>query len=418
MLPVLFRFTFESLPAQLVLYAIALAFIGYAAYSGWLGAALDASKSDRLGRAAFYGGIAAVLAKFGLNYALPKSAPIFGGQGDGLPLHTYGLMIALGFVSAVGVAAALAEREWRGEEGKKKREQIHELVFWVLLGGIGGSKLLFLLVNWQETLAHLGQAFSNPAALVASLGGGFVFYGGLLGAMGLAYWFARKNDIDFLRLSDLCIPTVSLGQCFGRLGCFSAGCCWGDVTRSSFRFGVNFPGAQVAKDLFGRLSHTASLVFQSQAADDRWVIESTGQVFHHPVAGAVRISDWVMAHGHTLPVHPTQLYESIGQFFMFAGLLFLRRYRRFHGQILAIWLMGYAVLRSTVELFRGDLERGTLHGLLSSIGADGLASGVPAEAWYNLSTSQFISICMFAGGLWLLLRRGSRVVAPVQAATA
>jgi phosphatidylglycerol:prolipoprotein diacylglycerol transferase len=315
------------------------------------------------------------------------------------------------------VAGALAEREWLGEEGKRKRAQISELAFYALLGGIGGAKLLFLLVNWQETASHLGEVFTHPSALLASLGGGFVFYGGLLGAMGLCFWFARKNGIDFLRLSDVCIPTVSLGQCFGRLGCFSAGCCWGDVAKSSYSFGVHFPGARLAQDLFGRLSHTSSLVFQSQASDPRWVIASTGQVFHHPVAGAVRISDWVLAHGHTLPVHPTQLYESIGQFFMFALLLFLRRYRRFHGQILGYWLMGYAVLRTTVELFRGDLERGTLHGLFESLGLRGLASGLPAEAWYNLSTSQFISICMFAGGLWLLLRR-REPLAPVQAVAA
>jgi phosphatidylglycerol:prolipoprotein diacylglycerol transferase len=395
MLPVLFRFTFESLPAQLALYLVALAFVGYAA---------------------FYGVIAGMLAKLGLNYALPPTA-FLGGSGEGLPLHTYGLMIALGFVSAVGVASALAEREWLGEEGLRKRAQIMDLAFYVLIGGIGGSKILFLLVNWQDTAAHLGDVFSHPAALLASLGGGFVFYGGLLGAMGMSFWYARKHEIDFLRLSDVCIPTVSLGQCFGRLGCFSAGCCWGDVAKSSYTFGVHFPGARVAKDLFGRLSHTASLVFQSQSGDDRWVIESTGQVFHHPMAGAVRISDWVLAHGHTLPVHPTQLYESIGQFFMFAALLFLRRYRRFHGQILGIWLMGYAVLRTTVELFRGDLERGTLHGLLESLGLSGLANGLPAEAWYNLSTSQFISICMFAGGLWLILRRRESAVT-VQPATA
>ena len=109
--------------------------------------------------------------------------------------------------------------------------------------------------------------------------------------------------------------------------------------------------------------------------------------------------------GTTLPVHPTQIYESIGQLVLFLVLLYARRFRRFHGQIFALWLMCYAVLRTSVELLRGDTERGTLNGLLNSLGARGLADSVPLEAWYNISTSQFISLCMFTFGATLLYRR-------------
>jgi phosphatidylglycerol:prolipoprotein diacylglycerol transferase len=59
-----------------------------------------------------------------------------------------------------------------------------------------------------------------------------------------------------------------------------------------------------------------------------------------------------------------------------------------------------------VELFRGDLERGMLHGLLGSFGWTGLAARVPLEAWYNVSTSQGISLCMFALGATLFYRYG------------
>ena len=123
--------------------------------------------------------------------------------------------------------------------------------------------------------------------------------------------------------------------------------------------------------------------------------------------GAVRISQWVAEHGTTLPVHPTQLFESFGQLVLFVGLLYLRRFRRFHGHIFSLWLMAYAVLRTTVELFRGDAERGTLHGLLSDK-APSLAHWVPLEAWYNISTSQFISLCMFTFGATLMYQRTRR----------
>ncbi|MFL5350919.1 MAG: prolipoprotein diacylglyceryl transferase family protein, partial [Hyalangium sp.] len=163
-----------------------------------------------------------------------------------------------------------------------------------------------------------------------------------------------------------------------------------------------------AKDLFGHLTGTGSTAFSSQANDPRYVIEATGEILQQAAPGAVRISEWAAQHGTTLPVHPTQLFESVGQVLIFASLLFLRRYRRFHGQVFSTWLMAYAVLRSTVELFRGDTERGTLHGLLTD-SAPSLAHFVPLEAWYNISISQFISLCMFTFGAALMYQRSRRL---------
>jgi phosphatidylglycerol---prolipoprotein diacylglyceryl transferase len=412
MLPVLVHFTFDSFGMQLALYALALLLVASIAYNGWKGAEGPAPTSgQRLGRALGYGAVAVVLAGFGLRYALPASA-IPGGRGEGIPVHTYGVMMATGFLTAVTVASRLARDEWRrltwvpdaqgggawvDTEGPRKREAVLDLAFYVLVGGLVGSRMLFVLVNWKDYARDWTQAFS--------LGGGLVFYGGLIGAALAAYVFARQNGMDFLRLADLALPTVSLGQCFGRLGCFSAGCCWGDVCESGRRFVAHFPGGRLAQDLFGRLSGSASLAYQSQAQDGRYVVEATGEILHHAAPGAVRISDWVAQHGTTLPVYPTQLYESVGQLVLFAVLLYARRARRFHGQIFCLWLMCYAVLRTTVELFRGDTERGTLHGLLESLGASRLAEAVPLEAWFNVSTSQFISLCMFTFGATLLYRR-------------
>ena len=71
--------------------------------------------------------------------------------------------------------------------------------------------------------------------------------------------------------------------------------------------------------------------------------------------------------------------------------------------------MAYAVLRSTVELFRGDTERGTLYHLLSYLGFDRLRAMVSLEAWYNVSISQFISMCTFTAGAVLLAREYRRL---------
>lgn len=416
MLPVLLRLTFTSLWTQLLLYAVAVGVVASVAVNGWKGTLgpvdpksgkeAPASSQDKLLRAVGFAGVGGFLAYFGLKYALPADA-FPGGRGEGIPLHTYGVLLATGFITAVAVAGRLAQDEWRrvtlvegqgwvDTEGPKRREQVMDMAFWVLVGGLVGSRLLFVLVNWRDYADDWTQALS--------LGGGLVFYGGLIGAGLAAFLFARKHGLDFLRLADVCIPTVSLGQCLGRLGCFSAGCCWGDMAGSHSATGVTFPGSRLALDLFGQPGGASSLAYGSQAGDSRFVVEATGEVLHHAAPGAVRISDWVVQHGTTLPVYPTQLFESVGQLVLFVALLYARRYRRFHGHIFALWLMAYAVLRTSVELFRGDLERGTLHGLLESLGAHGLAGAVPLEAWYNVSTSQFISLCMFTFGAVLLGR--------------
>lgn len=393
MIPVLLKFVFDGGLAQAVLYLLALGLVGYAAWSGYRGAP---SPKEATGRAVMFGIIGAVLAGVGLHYALPADA-FLGGKGEGLPIHTYGVLLASGFLAAVTVASRLAKKEWPGQEGAKKAEQIMDMAFWALVGGLGGSRVLFIMVNWQQ--------YARDPLSALSLGGGLVFYGGLIGAAIATYIWARKNDIDFLRLSDLALPTVSLGQCLGRLGCFSAGCCWGDVAPASYGLGVHFPGASKVTTLFGGAGDTPSLAFSSQAGDSRWVVESTGEIFHQAVPGAVRISDWVIQNGHTLSIYPTQLFESLGQLSIFLLLLLARGYRRFHGQIAGMWLMAYAVLRTSVELFRGDLERGTFHGLLQSLGMETLARAVPLEAWYNISTSQFISLCMFTFGAVLIWRQ-------------
>ena len=410
MIPVLYKLDPDTPLKQAIVYILALAVVLFAAWSGWRGAHGPLNpkpgefnpphRKDQLNRALLFTAIGIAIALFGLYYVLPSTA-LLGKRGEGIPLHTYGLLLAGGFVAAVSLSAKLAEREWPGSEGERKREQVLDLSFWVLLSALVGSRLLFIIVNWKDYAADPRRIFD--------LGGGLVFYGGLIGAILASLVYAHRNRIEFLRLADVAMPTISLGQSIGRLGCFSAGCCWGDVTAKGFPLGVHFPGAQAAKTLFGQVTGTSASAYATQATDTRWVVESTGQVLHHAVPGAVRISDWVAQHGHTLPVHPTQLYESVGQFCLFLALVVSRRFRRFHGEIFAIWLICYAILRSTVELFRGDVERGTLNGLLGSLGLTSLAERVPLEAWYNISISQFISLCMFGLGLAILYRRGREV---------
>jgi phosphatidylglycerol:prolipoprotein diacylglycerol transferase len=102
---------------------------------------------------------------------------------------------------------------------------------------------------------------------------------------------------------------------------------------------------------------------------------------------------------HTIPIHPTQLYESLGELLIFCALIFWRQRKRFHGELLALYLVLYAPLRAMVETLRGDEERGRVFNFVGP-----WAKG----AWWNLSTSELISIGIFAAGVAIYVIQGRR----------
>lgn len=297
-----------------------------------------------------------------------------------LPIHTYGLMIAVGFISAIHLSARSAERyatadgrsfylpgapafaavekvaakggDAAAAMGRKAKDNVLDLAFWVFLGAMAGSRILFIIVNWTGPDGY----GAHPERILQVWVGGFVFYGGFIGAALAAVVYASKHRIDFRGLADIAAPTVALGHFFGRLGCMSAGCCWGKVASDpDFLFGAKFPPGAMAY----------------------------GEMLSDP-----QYHDFISAHGHTPPLHPTQMYEGLGELALFFLLTVMRRNKRFQGQIMASWLMLYAILRLSIETFRGDFGRGML---LRWPEADPVL----------LSTSQIVGIGMFLLGATL-----------------
>lgn len=293
-----------------------------------------------------------------------------------LPLHTYGLMIALGFLTAGHLAARASERlatanglafylpgaptlaraKKEGPEavGRAARQHFLDLVLWIFVGAMIGARLLFIIVNWGGPNGY----GANPARIFQVWNGGLVFYGGFIGAAVASVLYARKHKLNFRAIADIAIPGVALGHFFGRMGCISAGCCWGKVSDPNFFLGIRFPeGALAYRDMVTDPAH----------------------------------QEYILAHGHTPPLHPTQLYEAFGELSLFFVLLFLAKRKRFHGQVLTAWLALYAILRLSIETFRGDWGRGMLFSW-------------PADDPLLLSTSQVVGIGMLVTAAILYLR--------------
>jgi phosphatidylglycerol:prolipoprotein diacylglycerol transferase len=285
----------------------------------------------------------------------------------GLGLHSYGLAIALGF--AVGVVLAVRQAQREGLDSGA----MMDLLFWILVSGVLGSRLVFVLIHAGE-YARLcagggartwGRALSDCAAPLRIWEGGLVYYGGALAATGMVAWFARRQRWSFRRVADLLAPSLALGHVFGRIGCFFAGCCFG----KPWAAGLAFPRGSVAFD----------------------DLMSGGQL----PAGAAS----------TPPLHPTQLYEAAGELGIFFLLLWFRRRQRFAGATALLYAVSYAGLRFVVEIFRGDTGRG----FLVRVATPRLAAllHLPAEPPLFLSTSQVTSVVLGIAAILLWRRYGS-----------
>ena len=219
-------------------------------------------------------------------------------------LPTYGVLIALGFLAGIALSARLARRVGLDPE------RVTSLGVVLLLSAIGGAKLFMIADNWSYYAADPGRLFT-----LSALRSGGVFYGGLLTAIAVAYYYTRRHRLPWLATADAMVPGLAFGHAIGRMGCFAAGCCW------------------------GREAHVA------------WAVTFTDPNAHSFTGVPLNI-----------PLHPTQLYEALGAASI--GLVLLWRFLHPHspGVILGSYLVLYSGFRFVIEFFRDEGARTLLIG--------------------------------------------------------
>lgn len=283
------------------------------------------------------------------------------------PIHTFGLMVGVGFIAGM---------IWARRETLRvglPLERVMDLSFFTILAGLVGARLLFVWINRDYYFAH-------PLKILAIWEGGIVWYGGMITGIGAGILLTRIYNLPLWATADVTAPGIMYGLAFGRLGCFCVGddhgrlvlSALGPRARDLLEKGLLF-------DVHGRVTEVA-----------RKVMEEEGM---KPPFWAVRFGPESLVQEDlvNLPLYPTQLMESFLALGIFVFLVLYRRYQRFSGELFALMLLLYAPARSFVEYFRGDLGRGFF---------------VPGV----ISTSQGISIPVFLAGatLYLLLWRLSR----------
>lgn len=216
-------------------------------------------------------------------------------------LPTYGALVAIAFLTALWLTSKFAK-----QRGLNSEKVVNLGVYCALIGMLG-AKVLMIAMDpaYRE---HPAEIFTRETLQSAG-----IFYGGFIAALLFAFFYMRAQNMPVLSTADLFAPGVALGHGIGRLGCFSAGCCWGKPT--SLPWAVTF----TSKDT------------------------TTGV----PLG---------------IPLHPTQLYEAFAEGII--CLILIWRLKRGHktGQIIGLYLLLYGMVRFAVEFLRVHDESNPLGG--------------------------------------------------------
>jgi len=212
---------------------------------------------------------------------------------------------------------------------------------------------------WDAAKSVCHPKEADCLALAKFYNGGLTYYGGFVAASITAWYLLRTDRFPFWKAADMAGMVVPVGLGFGLLGCLLAGCCFGKPWQSSWA--VRFPGNSPASEA----QHLANLL---------------------PSAAA-----------ESLPVHPTELYESAASFAIAAFLiLYLHGRKRYDGQIFIAFVILYAGARFLLEFVRAD-DRGGLFGL---------------------STSQLVGVLLIGGAVWVHRRLSEKTTRALAAGAA
>lgn len=257
-------------------------------------------------------------------------------------LNSYGLLLAIAFITGLFVMSQLAKRDGLPQE------RMYDLGLWVLASSLVGSKLLMVVTEWEVYYRdHPGQIFS-----LDFFRSGGVFYGGFIGALLASVIAIRIYKLPWWRTADAFAPGIAIGQAIGRIGCFSAGCCWGKPTTSAI--GVQF------KERGHEITGVPTIVAHLSDPIQR-------EVWAGKLGGLLA----------PLHLHPVQLYEAGATLVIFLMLLWLFGRRSFYGQVMLAYALLYSVARFTLEFWRDD----------------------PRGEIFSLSTSQFIAVILLVVSL-------------------
>jgi phosphatidylglycerol---prolipoprotein diacylglyceryl transferase len=241
-----------------------------------------------------------------------------------IPIYSYGVMLGLSLVVGWYLTLGLAERE-----GLPKEIMANNYVV-TAVAAVLGSRILYILTNLDE--------FDTIGSMFAMRRGGLVAYGGFLGGFVGSLLFLRRYKIPLLPWADVAVPSLASGLMITRIGCYLFGCDFGKPLKET---------APALLKKLGTFPHWTDGTLEHGSGSPAWAQHVKQQLI--PATADA-----------SLPVHPTQIYESLVGALLLGFLLFMRRYQKFRGQIFLLFTFAYGICRFLLEIFRDDAERGSI----------------------------------------------------------
>src|ERR1700729_613174 len=276
-------------------------------------------------------------------------------QAFGVGFPAYFVLLVSGFLFATATGCLWARRIGQNPD------VIVDLGLAMLIAGVGGGRILHVVADgyfwdyvhlctdpakvvwpvdrsdclsaayggvWDASAGVCHPSGTDCFAWAKFWAGGLTYYGGLVGASGAAWLLLKRDAFPFWKAADMAGFAIPLGLAFGRMGCLMAGCCVGETCE--LPWAMSFP----------------------------WRSAASEEQFKTLLLPSAKL--W------SLPVHPTQVYESAASLAIAAFcLVWLHPRKRYDGQVFAAFLALYAVARFGLEFLRRD-DRGGLLGLSTS----------------------------------------------------
>ena len=212
-----------------------------------------------------------------------------------IEIRYYGLMYVIAIITGI----IILRKEAKRKNLNIAPEDIYSYAFWVVLGGILGARIYYVLFMWKKFYSQ------HPTEIFAIWHGGLAIHGGIIGGVLTTYLYTKIKKIKFFDLLDSVAPALALGQAFGRFGNFMNGDAHGLPTK--LPWGIVFPPGSIAGDEFPNQ-----------------------------------------------PLHPVMLYELALNIISFFILWKLRKRNHKSGFIIAMYLLNYGIIRFFVSFFRAD----------------------------------------------------------------
>ncbi|MFN0059213.1 MAG: prolipoprotein diacylglyceryl transferase [Planctomycetota bacterium] len=221
---------------------------------------------------------------------------------NGWPLPAFGLMVALG--TLLGAFFLGREARRRGWDSARAID----IAIWSVMIGLAGARIFYYVQFYDRDFKD--ESF---LAVFAVWNGGLVLYGGVIAGVLSLFLLLRRSTFSITDYLDALAPSLAVGISLGRIGCFLNGCCWGKECAPNAWFAVRFPETSAAG---------ADMAHHLQRID--------------------------------VPVHPTQIYESVACLVLAVVLMLVQRKTSIPGLVASGFFILYGGLRYWIETLRGD----------------------------------------------------------------